>query len=92
MKRVSSFSAEPAYLHLIEYFAKKMKVNKNQFIRLCIAEFAHRFLTAKELDSKPLVRRWYVEAIEREIFGNTRLKKLLNEVEDEDREIFKSRR
>jgi len=88
-KVVSSFSAEPAYLYLADYFAKKLKVNKNRFIRLTIACFARQFLTAEELEKKPLIRRWYSEVIDREIFGNTRLKNLIKEVDSQDSEIIR---
>lgn len=82
-KVVSSFSAEPAYLFLADYLAKKFKVCKGKFTRLMIADFAHRYITAKELDEKPLIRKWYSEVVEREIWGNKRLKFIAGEVDNE---------
>lgn len=82
-KVISSFSAEPAYIHLLEYMAKRLKVCKGRFLRFIIAEYAYRFIPAKELDKKPLVRKWYLEVIQKEIWGNRRLKSLYDDVEEE---------
>lgn len=87
-KEVSSFSAEPAYLYLADYLAKKFKVCRGKLIRLIIADFAHRFITARELDTKPQIRKWYVEVVEREIWGNKRLKIILEEKNKEDKGIW----
>ena len=83
-KKVSSFSAEPAYLFLADYLAKKFRVCKGKFVRLMIADFAHRYITAKELDAKPLIRKWYAEIVEREIWGNTRLRIIKEQIEDNE--------
>jgi len=86
-KIVSSFSAELPYLHIVGYFAQKMKIGKGAFLRLCIAQFAKRFLTARELDMKPSVRASYLEIVERELY-KTAYKDLEAEAGDEDSKVI----
>jgi len=88
-KIVSSYSAEISYLHLVGYFAKKMKIGKGAFIRLAIAQFAKRFMTAREFDMNPSVRKSYLEVTERELYKTSYIV-LKNEVKNEEREITRS--
>jgi len=86
-KIVSSFSAELPYLHLADYFAKKLKIGKGAFIRLAIAQFAKRFMTVRELDMNPSVRASYLEVTEKELY-QTHYKDLKDEVDKQDAKII----
>ena len=88
-RKIVSYSAEIPYLHLVGYFAKKMKIGKGAFIRLAIAQFAKRFMTARELDMNPSVRKSYLEVTEKELY-QTHYVVLKNEVRDEEQEISRS--